>query len=50
MQKKAYAFRDRPTLKDFERQLRNGLFRELSEKEMYTNVTEMDATIESDTS
>ena len=50
MERKAYAFRGRPTLKDVERQLRNGSFRELNETEMYSNVTEMDATIESDTS
>ena len=50
MQRKAYAFHGRPTLKDVERQLRNGSFRELNEMKMYSNVTEMDATIESDTS
>ena len=43
MQRKAHAFRGGPTLKDVERQLRNGSFRELNE-------TEMDATIESHTS
>ena len=46
----AYAFRGRPTLKDVKRQLRNGSFRELNETRIYSNVTEMDATIESDTS
>ena len=46
----AYAFRGRPTLKDVKRQLRNGSFRELHETRIYSNVTEMDATIESDTS
>ena len=50
IQRKAYAFCGRPLIKDVERQLRNGSFRELSETEMYSNVTEMDATIESDTS
>ena len=38
------------TLKDVKRQLRNGSFRELNETRIYSNVTEMDATIESDTS
>ena len=32
------------------RQLRNGSFRELNETRIYSNVTEMDATIEGDTS
>ena len=50
IQRKAHAFRGRPTLKDVERQLRNGSFRELNETEMYPNVTEMDANIESDIS
>ena len=50
MQRKAYAFRGRPTLKDVKRQLRNRSFRELNETRIYSNVTEMDATIESDTS
>ena len=45
----AYAFRGRPTLKDVKRQLRNGSFRELNETKIYSNVTEMDATIGSDT-
>ena len=38
------------TLRDVERQLQNGSFRKLYETEMYSNVTEMDATIERDTS
>ena len=46
----AYAFRGRPTLKDVKRQLRNGSFRQLNETRIYSNVTEMDASIESDTS
>ena len=46
----AYAFRGRPTLKDVKRQLRNGSFRELNETRIYSNVTEMDSTIESDRS
>lgn len=50
IQRKAYAFRGRPTLKDVKRQLRNGSFRELNETRIYSNVTEMDSTIESDTS
>ena len=49
-QRKAYAFHGTPTLKDVERQLRNGSFRKLNEMEMYSNVNEMDATNESDTS
>ena len=40
-----YAFHGRPTLKDVERQLRNGSFRELNEMEMYSNVTEMEVKI-----
>ena len=49
IQRKAYAFRGRPTLKEVERQVRNGSFRELNETRIYADVTEMDATIESDT-
>ena len=46
IQRKAHAFRGRHTLKDVERQLRN----ELNKTKMYSNVTEMDASIEDDTS
>ena len=40
-----YAFHGRSTLKDVERQLRNGSYRELNEMEMYSNVTEMEVKI-----
>ena len=45
----AHAVRGRPTLKNVERQFRNGSVRDLKETQMNSNETEMNANIESNT-